>query len=244
MRKMLARVVSAALLLVGCVVDQSSDEMAKNALKKIPPAPDREVSTVTHAPAPAPTLDVYTWYVRGTDERGREIVVLGRRLSKATSLRIVKVSVDLVAKEDGTEVAGPFPSNALEDSLIILTAGDLQFELPERFSRLKIEGLPRIANLRFSWKEARVPERVPELGGKTVRAILFECDVSGYESRNAAVTLFIGGLVIPHDQIRDERERLSALIYRVDRAEGGAPVMIDFGSGLRSLASERFVRPQ
>lgn len=234
-------VTAAVLVLAGCVRqasdDRTAEEMAKERLQQVPAAPERTVTRVSN-PVQADTFpfEVYTWQPSRGPSGARQIVVLGENLGAASSLAIGDVVIRLTPAEDGRSAAGPYPSRVQRDLPILLTVGDINVELAERFSPLKLEGLPRILRCEYRWETVQAPERVPEVGGQTVRALRFQCAVSGMEPRNAPVTAFFGSVAVPNDQISEDSESVSGYVYRTDGLRTGLPVTIDFGHGLRVLA--------
>lgn len=238
------------LLLAGCVGKRdyrsgSPDEMARQLSSQVPDAPERTVKRVSTSLAEQlwPPFQVYTWQPRDREDGAREIVVLGKNLMQARSLMIGDIVVKLTPKEGGRSAAGPYPSDAPRDKPILLTVGEHMAMLPERFSPLKPEGLPRIRSCSFSWETVRAPERIPRVGGRSVRTIRFDCVVDGFEARNAPVTAFIGPVTVPNSQIVVSQNGLTGYVYRISQLEQRAPMTIDFGHGLRVLAPVPFMLP-
>lgn len=238
------------LSLIGCakqVYDRSKspDEMARQLLSQVPNVPDRKVERVSTPPVERPSLpfEVYTWQPRDRADGAREIVILGKNLMEAKLLTIGDLRIELTPREDGRSAVGRYPSGLRKDLPIVITVGEHQVELPERFSPLKPKGLPQIHSCRFSWETVEAPERIPEVGGRSVKAVRFDCAVEDFEARNAPVTAFIGSIVIPNTEIIESEKSLTGYIYRTDRLEERMPVTIDFGQGLRVLAPILFKLP-
>ena len=234
------------LLVVGCVGESKSpDEMARQLQSKVPKAPERPTKRVSTPVQDQPQLpfEVYTWRPRDREGYELEIVILGKNLTEAESLTIGKVVVKLTPSEDGRSAVGRYPSEAQKDMPILLKVGEHEVELPERFSPLKLEGLPKIQSCSFSWETVQAPERIPEVGGRSIRAIRFDCRIGSFEARNAPVTAFIGSFVILNTEITEAGNRLTGYVYRVNQLEDGTPLTIDFGHGLRVLAPLLFKRP-
>lgn len=238
------------LLLAGCakqVYDRSKspDEMARQLLSQVPEVPERKVERVSTPPVERPPLpfEVYTWQPQDRADGVREIVILGKNLTEAKLLTIGDITIELTPREDGRSAVGRYPSDVRKELPIVITVGGYQVELPERFSPLKPEGLPRIHSCRFSWETVKAPERIPEVGGRSVEAVRFDCTVEDFEAHNAPVTVFIGPIVIPNSQIIEGKKSLTGYIYRTGRLEERMPVTIDFGQGLRVLAPTLFKLP-
>jgi len=215
----------------------SADEMARSRQAALPPAPPRTAKSAEAAERrPELPFELHTWQVRTTREGGREIVVLGRGLQEARTLRIGDVAVPLTPTPDGLSASGRLPEELADDALAFVTVANAEATLPERFSRAKALGkLPRIQACRFAWGEAPV-------GGRG-RALRFDCEVSGFEARNAPVTAFIGSTAVPNTQITERADGLTGWIPETTRLKENDPVMVDFGDGLRVLAPARFRSP-
>lgn len=248
MVKTIAVVTAGVLSLGGCATrsggGESVEEMARERLAQLPQETERVVAPMTHQ-GKRDTLDfvVYTW-IPTTDSSGAQLIqLLGENLGGARSLEIGELRVPLMPAADGLSAAGPYPFDAPQDHPIVVTVGSHRVELAERFSGLKLEGLPRILGCEYQWEDVMVPERVPEVGGQSVRALRFECAVDRVELRNAPVTAFFGSLAVPNDQITEYDQSVTGYVYRTERLRNDLPAMIDFGDGLRVLAPSRLKLP-
>jgi len=240
-----------ALLLTGMVTAScrqkeaaSSDEMAQRRLAQLPPIEQQEKARVTHQPeARDYPFEVYTWRPLLRDGRPYRIELLGRNLQNAKSLHIGDQAIDLEPSADGTRATGPYPVKAPEGLPMAIAIGDSLYVLEERFSTLKVKGLPSIQGVEFSWERLEAPARIPDVGGTEVTALRFDIQVSGYMQRDAPLTVFFGGEAIPNDQIMDTPELLTGYSFKPDRLVEGTVITVDFGEGLRVLAPDRYVRP-
>jgi len=224
---------------------RSSDELARARLALVDTASAR-LSKRPSEPPPSVQLpfELYTWQVRSSPDRTRQIVILGRYLQAARALTIDSIRVALTPAPDGRSAAGPYPEGARAERPIVVEVGTYRAELPEPFSPAKArDELPHIVACRYRWDQLRAPERVPEVGGREVRALRFDCTVTAFEPRNAPVTVFFGSYAVPNTEITEGARQISGVVYHPERLQVGMPVMIDFGTGLRALAPEPLSLP-
>jgi hypothetical protein len=222
----------------------SSDEMACKRLAKVLKVKPQKKAKVTHKPVITKyPFKVYTWRPIIRDGKAVQIEIIGKKLHKAHTLKIGDTTISLDPSKDGNRTVGSYPEIVKDGYPIVLTVDNIEYQIPERFSSLKIKGLPTIKTINFSWQMVRAPGRIPDVGGREVKAMRFDIQVSGYKQRNAPVTVFFGEVAIPNSQIADSPELLRGLIYRPDRLENGTVISVDFGHGLRVLAPVKYQKP-
>ena len=237
----LALLLLATAMAAGCTAPQrSSDGMARQRRASLPRVAPRETRANNHPATPAPAeAAAYTWQRRAAGG-GEQLVVYGRGLDEARALRVGSRVLEARVEGGGQRVVAEYPKGIEGSQPLLIELAKRSLEVPEPFSSLKPDGLPKVVSHGFSRQMVRAPERVAQVGGKEVEALRIDLTVDGYQARNAPVTLFIGDRAIPHDQIEDGPERIVGWVYRVEGLRQGAPVTIDFGHGLRVLVVEAF----
>src|SRR6267142_3707131 len=93
---------------------RSSDELARARLALVDTASAR-LSKRPSEPPPSVQLpfELYTWQVRSSPDRTRQIVILGRYLQAARALTIDSIRVALTPAPDGRSAAGPYPEGEI-----------------------------------------------------------------------------------------------------------------------------------
>ena len=219
-------------------IDRSSEDIARNLIRKVKTTKQKPYNNIPKASVEKKTLpfEAYTYEIID-----RSIIKLyGKNLYKVKALLIGDVAIELQAKYEGTEAEGKITEKLEEGAIMALRSNHEYVALPEVFSSRKLyQSLPKVYDCSFEYKNAIAPERIEKVGGKEVRALLFSCKCDSYKISNAPVTVFLGGRAVTNDQLTETKNNISGIVYQTEELEKNAPISIDFGEGLRSLATTR-----
>lgn len=218
----------------------SNEELARARMRRAPTQPSRDVQPVTHAPTSSEGAQAFTWQKRTSAAGKAQLVVYGEGLESATAILVGDTELAAAGEDHGRRLVSAFPRRLADDAPVRVRVGGRLIELPERFSALKPDGLPTVESVFYTRERVRSPKR----RGREVDAIRFQFTLSGYEQRDAPLTVFFGDHAVPHDQIEDHPDRMSGWVYGVRSLSNGCAVTIDFGQGLRVLATGSFAIPR
>ena len=240
-RTLLGAPLLAALLAGGCgAPNPSNNERVMAQMQAAPDPPSRGVEVDSHPPARPGEVRLFTWQKRTLETGETQLVVYGKGLGDASALTVGEEQLAVTSERDGALLVAPWPKQATADVPILVTVGELQLELPERFSLRKPDGLPTIESV-FYTRERR---RSPKARGREMDTIRFQFTLSGYEQLDMPLNVFFGDHAVPADQIEDHPDRMTGWVYDIKALRNGQPVTVDFGQGLRVMATERFMIPR